>query len=150
MTVREQPIVPARFNYNRAAAIIAWLGGAFLTYLFFAVTIPGLHWLVAFSFAALTQAVLTLAERPLWQRLARKSSRRLVPLAVIVTVIDAMLNAAGVYPYMGQMAKTGVGVMLADAFQVEPVLSTRTAIALAFALGLILAGIPEMLWEYDS
>lgn len=150
MSVREQPIASARLNYNRAAAIIAWLGGAFLTYLFYAVAAPGLHWLVAFVFAALTQAVLTLAERPLWRRFARKSGGKLVPLAIIVTVIDAMLNAAGVYPYMGQIAQTGVGVMLADAFQVQPTLSTRAAIGLAFVLGLILAGIPEMLWEYDS
>jgi len=73
-----------------------------------------------------------------------------VPLAVIVTIIDGLLNGAGIYPFTGRIAQTGVGQMIADLFHVEPQLSTQGAVVLAIVLGLVVAGLPEALWQYDE
>jgi len=139
-----------RLSWNRAAGIIAWLVGVFFTYQFFIAAAPTMSHVVVAGAAGLIQWVLTLVERPLWRRLASKPGAKLVPLAIVVTIIDGLLNGAGIYPFTGRIAQTGLGKMIADLFRVEPQLSTQAAIILAIVLGLILAGLPEALWQYDE
>jgi hypothetical protein len=147
-----KPVERARWHlsWNRVAGIVAWLVGVFFTYRFFIAAEPGASPLVAAGAAALIQWVLTLVERPLWRRLASKPGAKLVPLAIVVTIIDGLLNGAGIYPFTGRIAQTGLGKMIADLFGVQPQLSTQSAIILAIVLGLILAGLPEALWQYDE
>lgn len=151
MSVRSEPLqARSRLSWNRVAGIVAWLIGVYFTWRFFTAADPTVHWLIMAIAAGLVQWVLTLVERPLWRRLARKPGAKLVPLAFIVTIIDGLINGAGIYPLTGRIAQTGVGKMIADLFRVEPQLSTQGAIILAIVLGLIVAGLPEALWQYDE
>lgn len=151
MSVRSEPLTTRqRLSWNRVAGIIAWLIGVYFTWRFFVAAEPAVSWILAAVAAALVQWVLTLVERPLWRRLARKPGAKLVPLAIIVTILDGLLNGAGIYPMTGRIAQTGVGKMIADLFAVQPQLSTQAAVILAIVLGLVVAGLPEALWQYDE
>src|SRR5262245_17985427 len=89
---------------SKMAAIVAWLGGVFTTWLFFHVAIPELPWYIASVAAALVQWTLTLAERPLWRYLLKRNGGKLAGVAVVVTLVDGLLNAAGIYPFTSRLA----------------------------------------------
>lgn len=133
--------------WNRVASIVAWLGGTFTTYLFFATALPELAWYASFTLAGLVQWLLTMGERPLWRRLLGRRGGQAAPLAFVVTIGDGLLNAAGIYPFVGQLAKTGLGAMLAEVLHVERAMDPLAAFGVAFLLGLIVAALPEFLWE---
>jgi hypothetical protein len=153
MSVRSQPIkdghstARSSIAWNRLAAGVAWLGGAFTTWLFIAAIAPSLPWFIGAGFALLIQWVLTLAERPLWRWLLRRSGGRMVLLGFAVTFIDGLLNAGGLYPHMRRLAKTDVGTMIAEVLNVQPTMGARGAFLLALAIGLVVAGLAEYLWE---
>lgn len=153
-TVKSEPLTtPARrrFSVNRAAGAATWVIGAYLTYLFLR-TFQGdpLGLLGALVAAVIAQAILTLAERPLWRFLLRRKGGRLVLASVAVTFIDGALNAAGLYPYMGKLSGTNVITMLAEVFEISPTIDKRAALLLAGFLGLIVAGLAEFFWELDE
>ncbi len=132
---------------NRIAAIVAWLLGTFTTYLFIARAMPGASWFIGAALAATAQWLLTIAERPLWRFLMRRRGGRMVALGLVVTLVDGLLNAGGIYPYMGRLAQTDVGLMLTEVLGVKSAMTSTSAFSLALALGLVVAGLPEYLWE---
>jgi 4-amino-4-deoxy-L-arabinose transferase-like glycosyltransferase len=133
--------------WNKIAAGVAWLGGVFTTWLFFTVAAPTLPPYIALAAAALVQWVLTIAERPLWRVLLRRSGGRLVILGLVVTLIDGLINAGGIYPHVGRLAQTDVGKMIAEVLRVQQTMDSRSSFLLALAIGLVVAGLPEYLWE---
>lgn len=148
MTVREAPVVQRRsLQWSKIAAVVAWLGGVFTTYLFVHVAMPELPVIIAIIVAAVGQWTLTLAERPLWRALLKRSGGRMAGVAIVVTIIDALLNAAGVYPFTSRLAQTDMGRMLAEVFGVQAAMGTRAAFLVAFLIGLLVASLPEALWE---
>lgn len=154
MTIRSEELkdgrsIPQRRSlaWSKYAAIIAWLGGVFTTYLFFHVAMPEMPLLVAIAAAAIIQWTLTLAERPLWRSLLKRSGGKFAGVAIVVTVVDALLNAAGVYPFTNRLAQTDLGRMLSDVFGVQAQMGTRAAFLVAFLIGLLVASLPEALWE---
>jgi len=148
MTVREQPIPQRRvIPWSRFAAILAWLGGVFTTWLFFHAAMPELPWIIGVAAAALIQWTLTLAEKPLWKYLLKRSGGRLAGVAVVMTLIDALLNAAGIYPFTSRLAQTDLGRMLAEVFGVQAAISAQPSFLVAFLIGLLVASLPEALWE---
>jgi len=153
MTVRSaelkdgQPVERRRpLNASRIAAIGAWLIGVFTTWLFANKAMGGNAWFLALMLALAAQSLLTLAERPLF-RLIWGRGGRFTLLAVLSVVIDALLNAAGIYPYIGRMADTDLGAMLVEVFNVKPAVDPISAFVIALVLGIVLAGMPEGLWE---
>jgi hypothetical protein len=151
--VRSEPLhddkAPARqgIDWNKVAAIVAWAGGAFTTYLFFARAMPSVGWLVSGVLAGCTQWLLTIAERPLWRVLLRRKGGRFVLLGIVVTLVDGLLNAGGLYPYMSRLEQTDVGKMVSDVLHVQQAMTPTSAFLLALAIGLVIAGLPEYLWE---
>lgn len=146
MTTLAQPqrrILP----WSKIAAIAAWLGGVFTTYLFFHTAMPELPIFVAVGAAGLVQWTLTLAERPLWRFLLKRSGGRMAGVAVVITLIDTLLNAAGVYPFTSRLAQTDLGRMLAEVFGVQAAMSAQPSFFVAFLIGLLVASLPEALWE---
>jgi hypothetical protein len=133
--------------WNKLAAVLAWFGGVFTTWLFFQAAAPDLPWVIAVISATLAQWVLTMAERPLWRWVMRRNGGRFVVMAVIITLLDGLLNAAGIYPHIGRLAQTGVGQMLAEVLTVQAAMEPGAAFLLAFLIGLGFAGLPEALWE---
>jgi hypothetical protein len=146
-TTTAAPIARRSLHWTKIAAVVAWLGGVFTTYLFLHVAMPELSIVAAVVIAGALQWTLTLAERPLWRALLKRSGGRMAGVAVVVTILDALLNAAGVYPFMSRLAQTGLGQMLSEVFGVQPTMGTRAAFLVAFLLGLLAASLPEALWE---
>lgn len=141
------PVARRSPHWSKVAAIVAWLGGVFTTYLFLHVAMPELPIAIAVVIAGLIQWTLTLAERPLWRYLLKRGGGKFAGVAVVVTILDALLNAAGIYPFMSRLAQTGLGQMLSEVFSVQPTMGTRAAFLVAFLLGLLVASLPEALWE---
>lgn len=156
-TAKSEPLnegkAPARgrFSYNRLAGAVAWLIGAYLTYLFlrtFAGDPLGLGGAIVVAIVA--QALLTMAERPLWRWLLRRRGGRFVLASLAVTLIDGALNAAGLYPYIGKLSGTNVVTMFSDALSIDPTIGKPTTLLLAGVLGLIVAALAEFYWELDQ
>ena len=133
--------------YHRIAAIVAWVLGTFTTYLFFARAMPEAGWFVNALLAGGVQWLLTMAERPLWRFLLRRKNGRFVVLGAIVTFVDGLFNAGGLYPYMGRLAQTDVGAMVAQVLHIRQAMDPMSAFLLALAIGIVLASLPEYLWE---
>src|SRR3954469_12953052 len=120
-TVRSEPMkdakAPARnrssLTWSKAAAITAWLIGTFTTWLFLYAAATEVHRLILIPIAGLIQGVLTLAERPLWRFIMRRAGGRFALLGLIITLIDGVINAGGIYPFTGRLAQTDVGKMMA-------------------------------------
>lgn len=134
-------------SWSKIAAILAWLGGVFTTWLFFRAAMPELPWLIGLVAAALVQWTLTLAEKPLWRYLLKRSGGRLAAVAIVMTLIDALLNAAGIYPFTSRLAQTDLGRMLAEVFGVQAAMAAQPSFLIAFLIGLLVASLPEALWE---
>jgi hypothetical protein len=149
MTVREEPLRRAA-PWSKVASAIAWLCGVFTTYLFIATSAVDVPWHVSLLAAFVIQWVLTIAEKPLWRVMLRRKGGKFVLLGIIMTCIDGVFNAAGIFPYVGRLAQTNVGAMLSEVLGVSQTMGTRSAFMLAFAIGLVIAALPEYLWEVDS
>src|SRR5262245_38897902 len=90
-----QRLPPARagFAWHKLAAAVAWGVGCFTTWLFVAKAAPDLNTLASASLACTAQALLTLAERPLFRRLWGRGGR-VTLLGVLSVAIDTLTNAA--------------------------------------------------------
>lgn len=146
MTTITQP-VRRTVPWNRIAAGAAWLGGVATTYLFFQAAMPELGAWIAIAIAVVLQWILTLAERPLWRALLKRGGGRLAGVALIVTFFDGLLNAAGIYPFASRLGQTDLGLMLAEVFGLQATVGSPTAFVVAFLAGLLVASLPEALWE---
>jgi hypothetical protein len=150
--IRSEPLGAAghRLSYNRLAGAAAWLIGAYLTYLFLR-TFKGdpLGMIGAGGVALIAQGLLTLAERPLWRWLLRRKGGKFVLASLGVTLIDGLLNAAGLYPYIGALGGSNVVSMVTDVAQLDPTIGKSASAIIAFALGLLIAALAEFYWELD-
>jgi hypothetical protein len=148
--VRSEPLTPQKVNYNRVAGAGAWAIGVLLTYLFLR-TFKGdpLGFLGAIAVALIAQWLLTLAERPLWRWILRRKDGRFILASVAVTMIDGLLNAAGLYPYIGALTGSNVATMIADVAHIDPTIGKPAALVLAGAIGLLVAALAEFYWELD-
>jgi len=79
--------------------------------------------------------LLTIAERPLWRWALRRKGGKLVLFAVGVTLADGLINAGGVYPFVPQLAQTGLGQMLIEVFGLSPSVSAPAAAVMRSRLG---------------
>lgn len=136
-----------RISGGKSAAVIAWLGSVATTYLFLAGAMASTPWLLNLSLAFVLQWALTMAERPLWRALMGRNGGRFVPVGIIVTLLDGIVNGAGIYPFIGSLAQSNVGKMLIEVFRLQPTVSPQSAFIIALVLGLIIAALPEALWE---
>ena len=136
-------------RWNRIASLVAWAIGVLFSYMLLRGVAPGLGWLAALLLAAGAQFLLTLAERPLWRWALRRKNGKLVAFGVGMTMIDAAINAGGIYPYVPRLSQTDLGKMLIEVFSLSPTISQPTAMGIAFGIGLLVAGLSEYLWEVE-
>ena len=133
---------------NRIAAFIAWLVSVWFTALFLS-NAGELGYILAGSLAFVMQAVLTIAERPLWRWILRRDGGKLVLAGLVITLLDGTINAAGMYPLVPRFGTSGIGFMLVDAFNLNPRIDKLTAISIAMFFGTLVAGLAEYLWELE-
>ncbi len=135
-----------RFPLGKVSAIVAWLVGTFFTVLF--VKQLGASTFLAIIIAAILQLIFTKAERPIWRLLLRRGgSAPLLGLALFL--VDAGMNAAGIYQHIPKILNTDLAKMLIVGFNLSTEISLGGSIFLAFIIGAIAAGLPEYLWEAE-
>jgi len=151
MSVRSEPLhtETRHVAWNRVASVIAWLLGVLFTYLLLREVAPALGMLVALAIASASQMLLTIAERPLWRWALRRKGGKLVLFGLGVTLIDGAINAGGIYPFVPELSKSGIGKMLIEVFDLSPKVSSPAAAVIALAIGLLVAGLSEYLWEME-
>jgi hypothetical protein len=93
---------------NRIAAIICWIITVAFTAVFFH-TIGELDILVSVALGIVLQAILTIGERPLWRWALKRANGRFALMAVGLTLVDGILNAAGMYNNVPKLSSSGVG-----------------------------------------
>jgi hypothetical protein len=148
--IRSAPLQgESHIAWNRVASVIAWLIGVLFTYLVLAAAAPALGWLWTLTIALGGQLLLTIAEKPLWKWILRRKGGKLVAFGVGVTLIDGGINAGGIYPYVPRLVDTSIGKMLIEVFELSPKVSTPAAALIALAIGLLIAGLAEYLWELE-
>jgi hypothetical protein len=151
MSVRSEPLHTdtRHIAWNRVASVISWLIGVLFTYLLLRDVAPALGLLLALTIAGGSQLLLTLAERPLWRWALRRKGGKPVLFAVGVTMVDGGINAGGIYPFVPELSKSGLGKMLIEIFGLSPAVSAPAAGVIALAIGLLVAGLSEYLWEME-
>jgi hypothetical protein len=135
-----QPIARGRhWPLAKIAAVLVWFGAVYTTYLALASLQAGTPWFITLGMAAATQFVLTVAERPILN--GRPSW-----FTGGVLLIDALVNAGGIFPLLRNVGSTPTAQMAA-AGGVAPDVGNIPAILLSLVFGLIIAAAPEALWR---
>jgi hypothetical protein len=142
------------FNGNKVAAIIVWLTSTYATSILIEelrgnanatggvldTVVLGL-WGSSFLSALALQTVLTVAESPIWQ------GKKPGLVASAALVIDALVNAAAVWPFMQRFGSTSIYRFLSSSVGSNGEYDHMTAIILTVFVGIILAASPEKLWS---
>jgi hypothetical protein len=74
---------------------------------------------------------------------------KLVLFGLDVTLIDGGINAGGIYPFVPRLSESGLGQMLIEVFDLSPRVSAPAAALIALAIGFLVAGLSEYLWEVE-
>lgn len=126
---------------NRVAGIVVWLIGATTTWIFLQSVNPG--WGLNWAAALLAQVILTAMQSPAWRG-------QFDILGVTALIVDALLNAGGVYAFVQRIDETATWYALSTGFGLSGELSNAVAIIISMILGVLLAGTPEYLWRRDN
>lgn len=129
-------------NADRYTAIVVWLIGAWTTRQFILETDFGaaLGGVAATVGTLVVQWILTLMERRVWM----KDKNGIGPMFALV--LDTLLNAAGLLPFVRGIGSTSVWAMLQEAVGTNEAFTYLPALAVSLTIGLVLAKMPEDLW----
>ena len=100
----------------------------------------GLDALTVWAGAFGLQLILTIVESEFWQ-----GQRGQVSAAAVI--VDTLINAAGLYPFIGGLGATNVWQMISEATGAAPDVGTAAAVGISLFLGYILAATPERVWR---
>ena len=125
----------------KIASVIVWFGAVIATAQFLDPILDrrGLGGQVVL-WAVVLQFVLTIIESEFWA-----GQRGQVSSAAVG--VDTLINAAGLYPFVGGLSLTNVWAMIADATNASSDLSTVAVVVISLFLGYILAATPERVWR---
>lgn len=141
MSVHSSPLTTvSKLSSNQAAGVIIWLISAYATALF--ITQIGINPPVSYAFGVAIQYIFTKAEQPIW----RKQGYPM--LGIIVTAVDTLFNAVGIWPYVrDQFGTTDLWAMVTDMTHdpSEPTLLVRGLIVVV--IGMAVAAGPEYFWS---
>jgi hypothetical protein len=124
---------------NHIASILAWLGAVYTTYLAIVRLQPAQEWYYLLGAAAALQYIMTAGERPI-------VGGKPEAFSIGVLIIDALVNAGGVFPLLRNIGQTPTAAMLA-AGGIAPDVSESPAILASLVAGFIIALAPEALWR---
>lgn len=93
-------------------------------------------WCAAFAI----QLILTVMESEFW-----RGERSQVSTAAVF--VDTLINAAGLYPFIGGLGMTNVWAMISEVTGASGDVGTPAAVVISLFLGYILAATPERVWR---
>ncbi len=151
--VRSEPLVngerakasrPPVATGHQLLAIVLWLLGCVTTYQVVAILLDGRAWPTLLAATFLTQVILTALESPTLRG-------RPNPISLIVLLLDALINAGGVYVLLdGRAEQLPMVQMAADVAGASGGLSPAALAGIALLLGFILAAAPEAVWRWKA
>jgi hypothetical protein len=124
---------------TKIASLLTWFGAVYTTYLSVQALQPGTALVVMVVTAFVVQFVFTVAERPI---LRGKPGM----FTAAVFILDALINAGGVFPTFRNIGKTPTAQMIAAAGTPATV-DVWPAILISLVIGGIIAVAPEALWK---
>lgn len=131
-----------RITLNKGAAIVVWILGVYTTSTF--IKEIGIAEPINVLLGAAAQLLLTKGQAPLWRSGERS------PGAVAALVIDVLLNAGGLWPYLTNLGQTTVWAMLNDWTGSEAPPTVLSKIILVIVLSTLTAAGPEKLYEQED
>ena len=132
---RALPTLP----YYKLAGVLVWFGAVYTTWLMISSLQPGTPLVIALPVALGVQFVFTMAEKPIM-------NGRAGIFTYAVFLLDALINAGGLYPALANVGKTPTAQMIASAGTPADV-GPLAGILLALVIGAIIAVAPEALWK---
>jgi hypothetical protein len=129
----------SRATVNKAVASLTWLAAVYTTYLFLVAlgVTPGAWGLTS---AVLAQGMLTWLEGPVWQR-------KFGDIGVFAVVVDTLVNAGGLWPYIRNIDQTPTWAMFQELGAAGGDMNAIVAGFLALMIGYVLAKAPETIWR---
>lgn len=126
----------------KIAALVVWGFAVVTTQLFLAPILQqrGLDGAAIWLSAIGLQLVLTIVESEFW-----RGERSQVSTSAVL--VDALINAAGLYPFVGSLGATNVWQMISEVTGASPDVNTIAAGVISLFLGYILAATPERVWR---
>jgi len=126
-------------NGRKIAAVVAQIGSFFTTWL--CVQALGIGGTPGFLIALCAEFVLMAAKH---NTLAGRGDE----IGIIAVIVDTLLNAGGLYPYMQRLDKTPTWGMLAVALNLQGDLRPLPALGFALLIGFLLSAAPSWLWRH--
>lgn len=126
---------------SKIAAVVAWIGAVYTTYLSVQALQMATPWHIAIATAVVIQFVLTMAERPIL-------SGKPQAFTLVVCVFDTLINAGGVFPTLRNVANSPTAQMFA-ATGTPATVGTWPALIISLVVGAIIAIAPEALWRME-
>lgn len=134
--------LPGRITINKGGAVVIWLLGAFTTAKFAGEL--GVAEPINYFVGLVIQFFLTKAQAPLWRAGERRAT------AVTALVIDAGLNAAGLWPYLINLGATSFWMMVSQWIGSDTPPNMLTRILFTIILAVLTAAGPEILYEQED
>jgi len=139
-------------SFTKLMAIVVWLFGAMLTYVFLGEAagdmldfVP----LVALSLG--TQIVLTLGQSPIWVSRAGKNTPQIVFMSTFCLVLDVIINFGGAIDVTSKLQVVdSVRDIFATFFGTTPSWPTWVSGIIALIVSAAIAGLPEYLYNLDN
>jgi hypothetical protein len=137
-----QPQRRVRVNAYHFGAILAQVGSYLTTYAFFLAVLKGMQLPLVIGIALAAEFLLFLGKGLLF------NSRRHDGAAGWASVlIDTLLNAGGLWPYVTRVADTPTAKMIVEAFGLRGTMGHVSAFLLTLVAGYMLAVAPHRIWR---
>jgi len=126
----------------KISAVIVWAFAVVTTYQFLVPILArqGYGDQATWWAAAVIQLILTVIESEFWH-----GQRGQVSGAAVV--VDTLVNAAGLFPFVGGLSATNVWTMISAATGAGASINVVSVVIISLFLGYILAATPERIWR---
>jgi hypothetical protein len=133
----------SKLSSNKTAGVIIWLISAYTTALFIGQI--GIKEPISYGLGLAVQWLFTKAETPIWR------GRGYPALGIVVTAVDVLFNAVGVWPYVrDQFGATDLWKMLTDITNDPSPPSLFVRFLIVLVVGIAVAAGPEYFWSRED
>lgn len=139
-TAAVEPLLTAQ--PKKIAAFIAQLGSFTTTYLF--IDALGINGAAGFIVAISVEFLLLMGKNNI---LSEASDSGSDTLGLASIIIDTLLNAGGIWPFVKRLNSTASWIMIAEVAGLKPDLRLFPALIVALVLGFLLAIAPHRFWR---
>jgi hypothetical protein len=137
-------------NLYKIGAVAAQLASYLATFVFVSALLPTLPFVWLFSSALVAEMLLTLAKNAIFNGQYKRAKQAQKSVGWSAVILDALLNAGGIFPLTLNLANTPTVLMLSTTFGLKSEISGLSALGLALLAGYGLSALPNYLWCIGS